>query len=136
MSTKETGHSRQMDKALFDFYGKPSFGQVMPLAIQHVLAMIVGCVTPSIIVAGVAGLSQKDSVILIRAALVMSALTTLLQLFPFIKTRWFAIGAGLPVMMGISLPTCQVCRQSQASMILPPFSAHKSSAVLLLYWLD
>ena len=53
MSTKETGHSRQMDKALFDFYGKPSFGQVMPLAIQHVLAMIVGCVTPSIIVAGV-----------------------------------------------------------------------------------
>ena len=55
MSTKETGHSRQMDKALFDFYGKPSFGQVMPLAIQHVLAMIVGCVTPSIIVAGVAG---------------------------------------------------------------------------------
>ena len=94
MSTKETGHSRQMDKALFDFYGKPSFGQVMPLAIQHVLAMIVGCVTPSIIVAGVAGLSQKDSVILIQAALVMSALTTLLQLFPFIKTRWFAIGAG------------------------------------------
>ena len=54
MSTKETGHSRQMDKALFDFYGKPSFGQVMPLAIQHVLAMIVGCVTPYIIVAGVA----------------------------------------------------------------------------------
>ena len=102
MSTKETGHSRQMDKALFDFYGKPSFGQVMPLAIQHVLAMIVGCVTPSIIVAGVAGLSQKDSVILFQAALVMSALTTLLQLFPFIKTRWFAIGAGLPVMMGIS----------------------------------
>lgn len=102
MSTKETGHSRQMDKALFDFYGKPSFGQVMPLAIQHVLAMIVGCVTPSIIVAGVAGLSQKNSVILIQAALVMSALTTLLQLFPFIKTRWFAIGAGLPVMMGIS----------------------------------
>lgn len=102
MSTKETGHSRQMDKALFDFYGKPSFGQAMPLAIQHVLAMIVGCVTPSIIVAGVAGLSQQDSVILIQAALVMSALTTLLQLFPFIKTKWFAIGSGLPVMMGIS----------------------------------
>ena len=110
MSTKETGHSRQMDKALFDFYGKPSFGQVMPLAIQHVLAMIVGCVTPSIIVAGVAGLSQKDSVILIQAALVMSALNTFLQLFPIIKTRWFAIGAGLPVMMGISfayVPTMQ-----------------------------
>ena len=59
MSTKE---AKQMDQALFDFYGKPSIGQALPLAIQHVLAMIVGCVTPSIIVAGVAGLSQEDSV--------------------------------------------------------------------------
>ena len=64
--------------------------------------MIVGCVTPSIIVAGVAGLSQEDSVILIQAALVLSALTTLIQLFPFIQTKSFTIGAGLPVMIGIS----------------------------------
>ena len=99
MGTKE---AKQMDKALFDFYGKPSIGQALPLAIQHVLAMIVGCVTPSIIVAGVAGISQEDSVILIQAALVMSALTTLLQLFPFIKTKNFRIGSALPVMMGIS----------------------------------
>ena len=39
MSTKE---AKQMDQALFDFYGKPSIGQALPLAIQHVLAMIVG----------------------------------------------------------------------------------------------
>ena len=32
MSTKE---AKQMDKALFDFYGKPSIGQALPLAIQH-----------------------------------------------------------------------------------------------------
>ena len=51
MNTKEAKQSVQMDKALFDFYGKPSIGQSLPLAIQHVLAMIVGCVTPSIIVA-------------------------------------------------------------------------------------
>ena len=91
-----------MDKALFDLLKEPSIGQALPLAIQHVLAMIVGCVTPSIIVAGVAGISQEDSVILIQAALVMSALTTLLQLFPFIKTKNFRIGSALPVMMGIS----------------------------------
>ena len=41
MSTKETGHSRQMDKALFDFYGKPSFGQAMPLAIQHHIITVI-----------------------------------------------------------------------------------------------
>ena len=78
MNTKEAKQSVQMDKALFDFYGKPSIGQSLPLAIQHVLAMIVGCVTPSIIVAGVAGLSQEDSVILIQAAL------------PMLSTNFFA----------------------------------------------
>ena len=38
MNTKEAKQSVQMDKALFDFYGKPSIGQSLPLAIQHVLA--------------------------------------------------------------------------------------------------
>ena len=87
---------------IFDLHGVPAFNQAFPLALQHVVAMIVGCVTPAIIVSGVAGLSEADSVILIQAALVTSALSTLLQLFPFIKTRYFAIGSGLPVIMGIS----------------------------------
>ena len=95
---------------LFKLDGKPSVAQSLPLALQHVVAMIVGCVTPAIIVAGVAGLSAKDSIILIQAALVMSAITTIIQLFPFIKTGSFKIGSGLPVIMGISfayVPTMQ-----------------------------
>ena len=36
MNTKEAKQSVQMDKALFDFYGKPSIGQSLPLAIQPV----------------------------------------------------------------------------------------------------
>lgn len=94
---------------LFDLYGKPSFGQAFPLALQHVVAMIVGCVTPAIIVAGVGGLSDGDSVILIQAALVLSALTTLVQLYP-LKKGSIRIGSGLPVIMGISfayVPTMQ-----------------------------
>ena len=94
---------------LFDLYGKPSFGQAFPLALQHVVAMIVGCVTPAIIVAGVGGLSDADSVILIQAALVLSALTTLVQLYP-LKKGSIRIGSGLPVIMGISfayVPTMQ-----------------------------
>ncbi len=87
---------------LFRIDGKPTVGQALPLALQHVVAMIVGCVTPAIIVAGVAGLSEKDSVILIQAALVMSAITTLVQLYPLVRTGKFAIGSGLPVIMGIS----------------------------------
>ena len=61
---------------LFNMEGKPSFLQAFPLSLQHVAAMIVGCVTPAIIVANAAGLSDSDSVILIQAALFVSALTT------------------------------------------------------------
>ena len=89
--------------------GKTSVGETLPLALQHVVAMIVGCVTPAIIVAGVAGLSEQDSVILIQAALTMSAITTLIQVFPLLRTGKIAIGSGLPVIMGISLPVPQ-CR--------------------------
>lgn len=98
----KTQSKKEMNKELFQWNGKPGWAEVFPLAMQHVVAMIVGCVTPAIIVSGAAGLSAQDSIILIQAALTMAALTTLMQLFPFIKTKWFAIGSGLPVIMGIS----------------------------------
>lgn len=103
------GAKENTSALLFDLNGKPSLGQSFPLALQHVVAMIVGCVTPAIIVAGVGGLSDKDSVILIQAALVLSALTTLVQLYPLKKGK-LRIGSGLPVIMGISfayVPTMQ-----------------------------
>lgn len=50
--------------------GIPHFFEALPLALQHVVAMIVGCVTPAIIVAGAAGLSQPDRIILIQASLI------------------------------------------------------------------
>lgn len=88
--------------SIFDLNGIPKFQQALPLALQHVVAMIVGCVTPAIIVSGVAGLSDADRIILTQSALVVSAISTLLQLFPFIKTGQFQLGSGLPVIMGIS----------------------------------
>ena len=88
--------------SVFELNGVPAFGQALPLALQHVVAMIVGCVTPSIIVAGVAGINDSDRVILIQAALFCSAISTLLQLFPFIKFGNFQLGSALPVIMGIS----------------------------------
>ncbi len=105
----QTG-STNVSGELFRLDGKPSIGQALPLALQHVVAMIVGCVTPAIIVSGAAGLSDEDSVILIQAALVMSAITTLVQLYPAVRGKKFSIGSGLPVIMGISfayVPTMQ-----------------------------
>ncbi len=92
---------------LHDFYGPcPRVGELIPLSLQHVLAAVVGVITPAIIVAGVCGLSDAESTMMIQAALIMTAVATLLQLFPVFNR----IGAGLPVIMGTSfayVPTLQ-----------------------------
>lgn len=87
---------------LFDLNGIPGLPQALPLALQHVVAMIVGCVTPAIIIADLVNLDDNSRVILIQAALVMSALSTLLQLFPIGGKHLFRLGSGLPVIMGVS----------------------------------
>lgn len=82
--------------------GMPPLGQALPLAFQHIVAMIVGCVTPAIIIAGVAGLDGEDRVIIVQAALVVSALATLLQVFPIGRKNWnLQFGAGLPLIVGV-----------------------------------
>ncbi len=89
--------------SIFEQDGFPNLGEAFPLALQHVVAMIVGCVTPAIIVAGAGGLSSREQVILIQAALVVAAVSTILQLFPIGgKRSRFAIGSGLPMIMGVS----------------------------------
>ena len=95
---------------LFELEGVPPLRRALPLAVQHVVAMIVGCVTPAIIVSGAAGLPANEQVILIQAALVISALSTLLQLFPLGRRFPLGLGSGLPVIMGVSfayVPTMQ-----------------------------
>ena len=85
-------------ETLFRLDGRPPIGAAVSMALQHLVAMIVGCVTPAIIVANTVGLGQEDRVLLIQASLVASAVSTLLQLYP-IAGRF---GSGLPVIMGIS----------------------------------
>lgn len=87
--------------SVFESDGFPGLARALPLALQHVVAMIVGCVTPAIIIANTVNLSGGDRIALVQAALVVSAVATLIQLFPF-GSRKFRLGSGLPVMMGVS----------------------------------
>lgn len=99
---------------LFSFKGKPSLKQIAPLGLQHLVAAIVGIVTPAMIIAGQCQLSPEDTTRLIQMSLVASGLCTLLQIFPI-----FRIGSGLPVIMGISfayLPTMQAIAGDWISM--------------------
>lgn len=86
--------------SVFAYEGIPPMGQLIPLGLQHVVAAVVGVITPALIISGseVCNLNAEEKTILIQASLIITALATLLQLFPLFRR----IGSRLPVIMGIS----------------------------------
>ncbi len=95
MFMKKETHS--LNPALFQWTGKLGLKEVTPLGLQHVVAAIVGVVTPALLVSNTCGLEGNDKTILVQVSLIISALATLLQLF-----RIGPVGSGLPVIIGIS----------------------------------
>ena len=77
----------------------PPLAQAVPLGLQHVLAMFASNVTPSIIVAGAAGLAfgSAEQVYLIQMAMLFAGIATLFQTVGF-----GPVGARLPIMQGTS----------------------------------
>lgn len=77
----------------------PPIGQAVPLGLQHVLAMFASNVTPSIIVAGAAGLAfgGPEQIYLIQMAMLFAGIATLFQ-----TVGIGPIGARLPIMQGTS----------------------------------
>ena len=77
----------------------PPMGQTVPLGLQHVLAMFASNVTPSIIVAGAAGLAfgSAEQVYLIQMAMLFAGVATLFQ-----TVGVGPVGAKLPIMQGTS----------------------------------
>lgn len=88
----------KQNSALYSYEGKPSMKQTFPLAMQHVVAMVAGCITPALIVSGAAKLADADKVLLIQMSLIFAGISTLIMLYP-IGGR---IGARLPVIIGVS----------------------------------
>ena len=87
--------------------GMPPLGKAIPLALQHVVAMVVGCITMPMMVASTAGVSSEDQIIMVQASLLVAALAILLQAF---GVKGF-ISSGLPVMVGSGfafLPTLRL----------------------------
>lgn len=87
----------QTSAALLQYDGKPSWGVAFPQAMQHVLAMLIGNITPPMLIAGTCGLSAEDQIMLTQAAMIIGGLTTLLQLFPV-----FGFGMKMPNVMGVA----------------------------------
>lgn len=77
----------------------PPMGEAIPLGLQHVLAMFASNVTPSIIVAGAAGLAfgGAEQIYLIQMAMLFAGIATLFQ-----TVGIGPVGAKLPIMQGTS----------------------------------
>lgn len=86
-----------VNNSLFDIDGKPSFGVALPMALQHLLAMIVGNVLPALVLSNTLQLPPAQQIQLVQSGMFIAAISTLLQLYPIMK-----IGAKLPVVIGVS----------------------------------
>ena len=78
MANKDTN----ADNSLFTYDGKPSVAKIIPISLQHVMAMFVGTVTVPMVVANACGVSDAERQLLIQFALLMAGISTLIQLYP------------------------------------------------------
>jgi xanthine/uracil permease len=70
--------SSNQKSLLFKYDGMPSIKEIIPLGLQHVVAMIVGCVTPALIIAGIANLTGPDKILLVQSSLFFAGIATLI----------------------------------------------------------
>lgn len=93
--------SKEEDRNLiYQLEGRPSLSVAVPLGLQHVLAMFAGNLAPIFIVAGIAGVSMQERVLMIQCAMLISGLATFIQLYPIKIGKNLQIGANLPIVMG------------------------------------
>ena len=77
---------------------RPPPGEAGLLGVQHLVAMLLGNITPPLLIAGALDLSAESTAFLIQAVLLMAGLATIVQSYPI-----GPIGGRLPIMMGTSI---------------------------------
>lgn len=86
---------------VYNFEGKLTLKQAIPLGLQHVLAMFVGNLTPLLIISGACGLAGGDfadlQISLLQNAMIVAGIVTLIQLYGL-----GPIGGKVPIIMGTS----------------------------------
>jgi NCS2 family nucleobase:cation symporter-2/xanthine permease XanP len=85
------------EKPTFGLEDRPPFAETMLLGLQHMLAMFVGIITPPLIIAGVAGLNAAETGFFVSMALMVSGVTTYIQV-----TKFGPVGSGLLAVHGTS----------------------------------
>ncbi|QEN08821.1 purine permease [Oceanispirochaeta crateris] len=89
---------------IFGLNDRPKAVQAFFAALQHMMAIFIGIVTPAIVISGVLGLSTAMSAYLVSMSLFVSGIAT------FIQCRKFGpVGSGLLSIQGTSFTFLSVC---------------------------
>lgn len=119
-------NSKENNKNLYIYEAPLSMADTAPLAFQHVVAMVVGCITPALIISGGAGLSPEDKVLLVQSSLIFAGLATLLQNFGIFGK----LGSKLPVIMGVGFAYVSTLSAIVKNAIGAGFDGPKAMAVV------
>lgn len=94
--------TNELAEAAYQFDGKLSLAQAIPLGLQHVFAMFVSNLTPILIITGACGVGAGSEfadlqVTLLQNAMLVAGLVTLIQLYAI-----GPMGGKVPIIMGTS----------------------------------
>ena len=84
-------------RVIYGIDDRPPVRELLPLGAQHLVAMLLGNITPPIIIAGALGFDGELTAFILQMALFMAGLATLVQAYPI-----GPVGGRLPVVMGTS----------------------------------
>ena len=76
---------------------RPRAREAVPLGAQHVVAMLLGNITPPLLIAGALGMATGETATLLQVALFVAGLSTIVQAYPI-----GPIGGRIPIVMGTS----------------------------------
>jgi NCS2 family nucleobase:cation symporter-2 len=83
---------------VYDIDERPPLKEAVPLGFQHLVAMLLGNITPPLLVVGALGLSAGDAALLLQAVFFMAGIATLVQAYPV-----GPVGGRLPIVMGTTV---------------------------------
>jgi xanthine permease XanP len=103
---------------------RPPLRDMLPVALQHVLAMFVGIITPPLIIGGALKLSAGDTAYLVSMSLFVSGLATFVQ-----TSRFGPVGSGLLSVQGTSFAFISPILAATGAVIAGGGSAHTALGV-------
>jgi xanthine permease XanP len=109
---------------LFGLDERPPLRDTLLVAVQHVLAMFVGIITPPLIIGGALKLAPGDTAYLVSMSLFVSGLATFIQ-----TSRFGPIGSGLLSVQGTSFTFISPILAATGAVIASGGSSHEALGV-------